>query len=85
MTGAPSTGDEAFRRKLAALTKPQLKLRVSAGALIAIVSASHAVAGAIGEQEAGSGWPLLGLAFGLYVAAHYSLLLWAKRGLEPGS
>lgn len=82
MTSMPWTGDEAFKRELATTSKARLKLRVSAGLLIAIVSASHVLGGALNGTLASKSLPLFGLAFGLYVAAHYSLLLFAKRDLE---
>jgi hypothetical protein len=82
MTGMPWTGDEAFRRELATTSKARLKLRISAGALIAIVSASHLVDGALHQTLATKNLPLFGLALGLYVVVHFSLLLWTKRELE---
>jgi len=79
MSDIPWTGDEAFRRELAATSRARLKLRISAGALIAIVSASHVLQGLLNDTIASEGPALFGLAFGLYVVAHYSLLLAAKR------
>ena len=82
MTSIPWTGDEAFKRELATISKARLKLRVSAGAVIAIVSASHVLQGILNSTLSAKSLPLFGLAFGLCVAAHYSLLLRAKRDLE---
>jgi hypothetical protein len=81
MNGISWTGDEAFRRELGSTSKSRLKLRISAGALIAIVSASYVLQGLLDDTAASNGLALFGLAFGLYVAAHYSLLLVAKRNL----
>lgn len=81
MDGMPWTGDEAFKRELATTSKAHLKLRVSAGALIAIASASHVIEGLLSGTLASKGLPLFGLVFGLYIAAHHSLLLFAKRDL----
>ena len=81
MSGIPWTGDEAFRRELATTSKARLKLRVSAGALIAIASASHVLQGLLDDTIASNGLALFGLALGLYVVAHHSLLLAAKRNL----
>jgi len=81
MNGIPWTGDEAFRRELATTSKARLKLRISAGALIAIVSAGHVLEGLLDDKLASKGLALFGLGLGLYVAAHYSLLLAAKRNL----
>jgi hypothetical protein len=82
MTSVPWTGDEAFRRELATTSKARLKLRVSAGFLIAIVSAGHVLDGILNHTLASKGLPLFGLCCGLYVAAHHSLLLLVKRDLE---
>lgn len=82
MTGMPWTGDEAFKRELATISKARLKLQVSAGALIAIVSASHVLEGVLNSTLSAKGLPMFGLTLGLYVVAHYSLLLLAKRDLE---
>jgi hypothetical protein len=82
MTDLLWSGDEAFRRKLATLSKTRLKLQVSAGALLAIVSASHVLEGVVQSTLASKGLSMFGLALGLYVAAHYSLLLIAKRTLK---
>lgn len=83
MTSMPWTGDEAFRRELATTSKARLKLRATAGALIAIASVSPILDGVIHQHAlASKALPLFGLAFGLYVAAHHALLLWTKRELE---
>jgi hypothetical protein len=81
MNGIPWTGDDAFRRELATTSKARLKLRISAGALIAIVSAGHVLEGLLDDTLPSKGLALFGLGLGLYVAAHYSLLLAAKRNL----
>ena len=78
----PWIQDEAFRRELATQSKARLKLKISAGALIAIVSASHVLEGLMHSTMASKGLSLFGLALGLYVAAHYSLLLMAKRAMQ---
>ena len=72
----------AFRRQLTMRSKCWLKLRISAGALLAIVSASHVLAGVIDGDVESKGLSMFGLAIGLYIAAHYSVLLTAKRALQ---
>ena len=72
----------AFRRRLATRSKSRLKLQISAGALLAIVSASHVLSGVMDGDLASKGLSMFGLAMGLYVAAHYSVLLTAKRALQ---
>ena len=69
----------AFERQIAALSKSRLKLQISAGALVAIVSASHVLSGFMDGDFGSKGLSLFGLALGLYVASHYSMLLKAKR------
>ena len=81
MTTLPWAGNESFKRELAALSKTRLKLQISAGALIAIVSGSHVLAGLIDSTTASRGLSLFGLAGGLYITVHYSLVLMAKRSL----
>jgi hypothetical protein len=71
-----------FRRDLASRPKSRLKLQISAGALLAIVSASHVLSGVMEGDLASKGLSLFGLAIGFYVVAHYSVLLTAKRVLE---
>ena len=72
----------AFQRRLAMRSKSRLKLQISAGALLAIVSASHVLAGAMEGDLASKGLWMFGLAIGLYAAAHFSVLLTAKRALQ---
>ena len=72
----------AFRRQLATRSKTRLKLQISAGAILAIVSASHALSGVMDGDLASKGLSMFGLAIGLYVAAHYWVLLTAKRALQ---
>jgi hypothetical protein len=72
----------AFRRQLATRSKGRLKLQISAGALLAIVSASHVLSGVMEGDLASKGLSMFGLAIGLYVVAHYSVLLLAKRALQ---
>ena len=72
----------AFRRRLATCSKTRLKLQISAGALLAIVSASHVLSCVMDGDLAPNGLSMFGLAIGLYVAAHYSVLLLAKRALQ---
>ncbi len=72
----------AFRRKLATRSKFRLKLQISAGALLAIVSASHVLSGLVDGDMASKGLSTFGLVIGLYVAAHYSVLLIAKRAMQ---
>jgi hypothetical protein len=72
----------AFQRKLAARSKGRLKLQISAGALLAIVSASHVISGIMDGDLASRGLSMFGLAIGLFVAGHYSVLLMAKRALQ---
>ena len=71
-----------FRRSLATRSKSRLKLQISAGALLAIVSGSHVLSGVMEGDLASKGLSLFGLAIGLYIAAHYSALLMAKRALQ---
>ena len=86
LTGAPRsaqsiTAADVFNAELAALSKNRIKLQISAGALIAIVSASHAIEGIVDGTLASKGVALFGLALGLYLVTHYSELLMAKRAL----
>jgi hypothetical protein len=77
------SGDSvAFQRQVAALSKTRLKLQVSAGALIAIVSASHVLTGIMDGDLGSKGLSLFGLVAGLYIAAHYSVLLKARSALN---
>ena len=77
------SGDSvAFQRQVAALSKSRLKLQISAGVLIAIVSASHVLSGIMDGDLASKGLSLFGLVIGLYIAAHYSVLLNAKSALK---
>jgi hypothetical protein len=69
----------SFERQIAGLSKTRLKLQISGGALIAIVSASHLVSGFVDGDFGSKGLSLFGLAIGLYAVAHYSMLLKAKR------
>lgn len=72
----------AFRRSLATRSKGRLKLQISAGALLSIVSGSHVLTGAMEGDLASKGLSMFCLAIGLYIAAHYSALLMAKRALQ---
>ena len=72
----------AFRRRLLTRSKGRLKLQISIGALLAIVSASHVLSGVMEDDLASKGLSMFGLAIGLYIAAHYSVLLIAKRALQ---
>src|SRR5215211_5926735 len=72
----------AFRRQLATRSKTRLKLQISAGAILAIVSASHVLSSVMEGDLASKSLSMFGLAIGLYVAAHYSVLLMAKRALQ---
>jgi len=72
----------AFRRSLATRSKTRLKLQISAGALLAIISGSHVLTGVMEGDLASKGLSMFGLAIGLYVAAHFSVLLMAKRALQ---
>ena len=72
----------ALQRELATRSKSRLKLQISAGALIAIVSGSQVLAGVVDGDLASKGLSLFGLAIGLYVAAHYSALLLAKSSMQ---
>ena len=86
LAGAPHstqsiTAADVFNAELAALSKSRIKMQISAGALIAIVSASHAIEGIIDGALASKGVALFGLALGLYLVTHYSVLLMAKRAL----
>jgi hypothetical protein len=72
----------AFRRKLATRSKLRLKLQISAGALLAIVAGSHVLSGILDGDLSSKGLSMFGLAVGLYIAAHYSVLLVAKRAMQ---
>ena len=72
----------AFQRRLATRSKGRLKLQISAGALLAIVSGSHVLCGMMDGDLASKSLSMFGLAIGLYVAGHYSALLTAKRALQ---
>jgi hypothetical protein len=72
----------AFRQKLSTCSKSRLKFQISAGALLAIVSASHVLSGVMDGDLTSKGLSLFGLTIGLYVAAHFSVLLVAKRALQ---
>lgn len=72
----------AFRRKLSTRSKLRLKLQISAGALLAIASASHVLSGVLDGDVASKSLSMFGLAIGLYIAAHYSVLLIAKRAMQ---
>jgi hypothetical protein len=77
------SGDSvAFQRQVAALSKTRLKIQVSAGALIAIVSASHVLCGILDGDLGSKSLSLFGLAIGLYIAAHYSVLLKARSVIK---
>jgi hypothetical protein len=87
LAGAPRsaqsiTAADVFNAELAALSKSRIKLQISAGALIAIVSASHAIEGVIDGTLASKGVALFGLSLGLYFVTHHSVLLMAKRALK---
>ena len=82
MSDLRRSGDEAFRRKLVALPKSRLKLLISAGALIAIVSASHVLNGMMYGTMTSNELSVFGLVLGLCVAAHFSMLLIAKRAMD---
>lgn len=75
MNGLISDNGIALHRQVAALSKGRLKLQISAGVLIAIVSGSHVLSGLMDGDIASKGPSLFGLAAGLYVAGHYSVLL----------
>jgi len=87
LAGAPHateslTAVDVFSAELAALPKTRLKLQVSAGTLIVIVSASHVLDGIMDGSLASKGVWLFTLAVGAYLATHYSMLLMAKRALK---
>ena len=82
MNGLLSGDGIALHRQLAALSKTRLKLQVSAGFLIAIVSGSHVLCGLMDGDIASKGFSLFGLAVGLYVAGHYSVLLKLKSAIK---
>jgi len=71
-----------FERRLATRSKSRLKLQISAGALLAIVSGSHVISGMVDGDLASKGLSMFGVAIGLYAAAHFSVLLMAKRALQ---
>ncbi len=82
MGGLISGDGIAFHRQVASLSKTKLKFKISGGALIAIVSASHVLCGIVDGDLGSNGLSLFGLAIGLYAVAHYSVLLKAKSALN---
>ena len=82
MNGLISDDGAALHRQVAALSKTHLKIKISAGVVIAIVSASHVLSGLLDGDIASKGISLFGLAAGLYIAAHYSVLLKAKSAIK---
>jgi hypothetical protein len=82
MSGLMSDDGVALRTQLSALSKSRLKLKISAGALIAIVSASHVLSGLIDGDVASKGVSLFGLAVGLYITGHYSVLLKLRSAIK---
>jgi hypothetical protein len=82
MNGFISDEGAALHRQVAALSKTHLKIKISAGGVIAIVSASHVLSGLMDGDIASKGVSLFGLALGLYIAAHYSVLLKAKSAIK---
>ena len=82
MNGLISNDGAALHRQVAALSKTHLKIKISAGVVIAIVSASHVLSGLVDGDIASKGVSLFGLAVGLYIAAHYSVLLKAKSAIK---
>jgi len=82
MNGLISDDGAALHRQVAALSKTHLKIKISAGVVIAIVSASHVLSGLVDGDIASKGVSLFGLAVGLYIAAHYSVLLKAKSAIK---
>ena len=82
MNGILSNEGIALQKQVAALSKSGLKLRISGGVLIAIVSASHVLSGIMEGDIASKGLSLFGLAVGLYVAAHYSVLLKLRSAMK---
>ena len=82
MRGLMSDDGVALHRQVATLSKSRLKLQISAGFLITIVSASHVLSGLIDGDVASKGVSLFGLAIGLYITAHYSVLLKLKSAIQ---
>ena len=82
MNGLMSDDGVALHRQVAALSKTHLKIKISAGVVIAIVSASHVLSGLMDGDITSKGVSLFGLAVGLYIAAHYSVLLKAKSAIK---
>ena len=82
MRGLMSDDGVALHRQVATLSKGRLKLQISAGFLITIVSASHVLSGLIDGDVASKGVSLFGLAIGLYITAHYSVLLKLKSAIQ---
>ena len=82
MSGLISGDCVALRRQLATLSKTRLKLQISAGVLIAIVSGSHVLSGLIDGDITSKGVSLFGLAVGLWIAGHYSVLLKLKSAIK---
>ena len=82
MNGILSNEGIALQKQVAALSKSGLKLRISGGVLIAIVSASHVLSGIMEGDIASKGLSLFGLAVGLYIVAHYSVLLKLRSAMK---
>ena len=82
MNGFISNDGAALHRQVAALSKTHLKIKISAGVVIFIVSASHVLSGLIDGDIASKGVSLFGLALGLYITAHDSVLLKAKSAIK---
>lgn len=81
MSGLFSRDGAALHRQVAALSKGHLKLKISGGVLIAIVSASHVLSGLMDGDIASKGLWLFGLTIGLYAVVHYSVLLRLKSAI----
>ncbi|MBX9828974.1 MAG: hypothetical protein K2Y27_28795 [Xanthobacteraceae bacterium] len=82
MSGLISGDRVALHRQVAALSKSRLKLQISAGVLIAIVSGSHVLSGLMDGDIAAKGVSLFGLAVGLYITGHYSVLLKLRSAIR---
>jgi hypothetical protein len=78
----PITASDVLNAEITTLSKSRLKLLISAGALMAIVSGSHVIDGVLNGTLASKGVWLFILALSLYQATHYSVLLSAKRALK---
>ena len=76
---------DVFNAEVAALSAARLRLQIAAGALLAIASAMHVLAGIKHGTMSSQGIWLFGLFISLYLSTHYGMLLIAKRALKASA